>query len=331
MAPWRAGVLSIHGDPPKMGLQDSDLLDRSVDYVKDSPMPIMQVSDIEIYYETFGNPDHEALLLVNGLGTQAVGYEVEFCEALSSIGLHVIRFDNRDVGLSTHIDADPPDVFEALAAVMAGGDVNAAYTLSDLAADAAGLLDGLGIGSAHVLGSSMGGMIVQTMAIETPSKVRTVTSVMSTTGEREYGMPDPECLQGLAAIMVPAETREERIESGIALQKLIGTPGTWDPERVRARVAEQVDRSFDPDGTARQMTAILASGSRAEGLAEVDLPMMVLHGDADRLVDISGGRRTAELVRDAEFRLMEGMGHDLPPEYWQRIGDAVAAVTGKER
>lgn len=312
-------------------MQNSDLLDRPVDYVKDSPMPIMQANDIEIYFETFGNPDHEALLLVNGLGTQAIGYEVEFCESLSSMGFHVIRFDNRDVGLSTHIDAEPTDVLQAFGAAMAGEEVLAPYTLSDLAADAVGLLEGLGIESAHILGSSMGGMIVQTMAIEAPSRVRTVTSVMSTTGEREYGTPDPDCLQGLAAIMVPAETREERIESGIALQKLIGTPGAWDPDRVRARVAEQVDRSFDPDGTARQMTAILASGSRADGLAEVDLPMMVLHGDADRLVNISGGRRTAELVKEAEFRLMKGMGHDLPPGYWQRIGDAVVAVTGKGR
>lgn len=294
-------------------------------------MPTVQANEIEIYYETFGDPDDETLLLVNGLGTQAIGYETEFCDALSSTGLHVIRFDNRDVGLSTHIDADAPDVFEAFGAALAGEQVQAPYTLSDLAADAVALLDGLGIDSAHVLGSSMGGMIVQTMAIEAPSKVRTVTSVMSTTGEPEYGMPDPECLQGLAAIMVPAESREERIASGIALQKLIGTPGAWDPDRVRDRVAEQVDRSFDAEGTARQMTAILASGSRAEGLAEVDLPMMVLHGDADRLVDISGGRRTAELVRDAEFRLMEGMGHDLPPGYWQRVSEAVVAVTGRGR
>lgn len=294
-------------------------------------MPTMRANDIEIYYESFGDPAHETILLVNGLGTQAIGHEVEFCEGLVSRDLHVIRFDNRDVGLSTHLDGEVPDVFEAFAAVAAGGEVHAPYTLSDVAADAVGLLDGLGIESAHIFGSSMGGMIVQTMAIESPSKVRSVTSIMSTTGEPEYGMPDPDCLHGLAAIMVPAETPEERITSGIALQQLIGTPGAWDADHVRERVTEQVTRSYDPEGTARQMTAILASGSRAEGLAELDVPMMVLHGDADRLVNITGGRRTAELVKDAEFRLMEGMGHDLPPGYWERVTDAVATVTKRGR
>lgn len=294
-------------------------------------MPTLQANDIQIYYETFGDPADDALLLVNGLGTQAIGHEPEFCEGLAAQGLHVIRFDNRDVGLSTHLDTEVPNVMEAFAAVVAGGEIHAPYTLSDLAADAVGLLDGLGIDGAHIFGSSMGGMVVQTMAIEHPAKVRSVTSVMSTTGEREFGMPDPECLHGLAEIMVPAETREERIASGIALQELIGTPDAWDEQRVRTRVAAQVDRNYDPEGTARQMTAILASGSRAEGLRQLEVPMMVLHGDADRLVDISGGRRTAELTPGAEFRLMEGMGHDLPPAYWDRATDAVATVIGRAR
>lgn len=292
-------------------------------------MPAAQVDEIEIYYETFGKPDDETLLLVNGLGTQAIGYEVEFCEDLAATGLHVVRFDNRDVGLSTHLDSEVPDIMEAFAAVVAGGEIHAPYTLSDLAADAAGLLEGLGVDSAHVLGTSMGGMIVQTMAIEHPNRVTSMVSVMSTTGELEYGMPDPDCLSSLATIMAPAETREERIASGIALQGLIGTPGAWEPDAVAERVSDQVDRSYDPQGTARQMMAILASGSRAEGLAALDVPTMVLHGDADRLVNISGGRRTAELVPGAEFRVMPGMGHDLPPSYWERTRDAVADLIGK--
>lgn len=292
-------------------------------------MPTAQLKEIEIYYESFGDPSDETLLLVNGLGTQAIGYEVEFCEDLASSGLHVIRFDNRDVGLSTHLDSEVPDVMEAFGAVVAGGEVHAPYTLSDLAADAAGLLDRLEVGSAHVFGTSMGGMIVQTMAIEHPDRVASMVSVMSTTGELEYGMPDPDCLSGLATIMAPAETREQRIASGVALQGLIGTPGAWEREAVAARVAEQVDRSYDPQGTARQMMAILASGSRAEGLAALDVPTVVLHGDADRLVNISGGRRTAELVPAAEFRVMSGMGHDLPPSYWGRAREAVVELTGK--
>ncbi|MEZ5238555.1 MAG: alpha/beta hydrolase [Microthrixaceae bacterium] len=286
-------------------------------------MPTTRANDIQIYFETFGDPADETVLLVSGLGTQATGYEEDFCQGLADRGFHVVRFDNRDVGLSSHLDAEVPDMLAAFATATSGGAVEAPYTLSDMAADAVGLLDSLEVGRAHVYGSSMGGMIVQTLSIEHPDRVRSVTSVMSTTGEPEYGMPDPECLAGLATIMVPAETRAERIDSGIRLQELIGTPGGWDPDQVRRRVAEGIDRCYDPDGTARQMMAILASGDRAEGLSSLEAVTIVLHGDADRLVNISGGRRTAELVADSEFRVMEGMGHDLPPAYWDR---AMAAV-----
>lgn len=290
-------------------------------------MPTTEANGIEVFHETFGDPTDPTLLLVNGLGTQAIAQEPEYCEALAALGLQVIRYDNRDVGLSTHIDSPVGDVFEAFATVMAGGEVHAPYTLSDMAADGIGLLDALGIESAHILGSSMGGMIVQTMAIEHPERVLSLTSIMSTTGEPEYGMPEPDCLVGLSSTMVPAENRSERIEAGVHLQKIIGSPGEWDEGRVRQRVTAAVDRSYDPDGVARQMTAILASGSRAEGLAKLAVPTMVLHGDADPLVNISGGERTTELVPDAELRVMPGMGHDLPPAYWDRTVDAVKAVS----
>ncbi|MEZ5347946.1 MAG: alpha/beta hydrolase [Microthrixaceae bacterium] len=241
----------------------------------------------------------------------------------------MIRYDNRDVGLSTHVDSDVGDVMESFATALGGGEVDAPYTLSDMAADGIGLLDSLDIGAAHILGSSMGGMIVQTMAIEHPGRVLSLTSVMSTTGEPEYGTPDPECLAGLATLMVPAGDRAQRIEAGVQLQKLIGTKGVWDEGWTRQRVAAAVDRAYDPDGVARQMTAILASGSRAEGLSELSLPTVVLHGDADPLVNISGGERTAELVPGAELRVMPGMGHDLPPAYWDRLVAAVADLSQK--
>jgi pimeloyl-ACP methyl ester carboxylesterase len=288
-------------------------------------VPTTKANGIDIYHESFGDPADPTLLLVNGLGTQAIGYEPEYCRALVELGLHVIRYDNRDVGLSTHIDAAAGDLMEAFGTAVAGGEVPAPYTLSDMAADGMCLLAELGIEAAHVAGSSMGGMIVQTMAIEHPDRVLSMTSVMSTTGEVDYGMPDPDCLAGLATIMAPAETRAERIESGVELQRLIGTPTEWDEQRTTERVSQQVDRAYDPDGTSRQMLAVLASGSRSDGLAALDLPTMVLHGDADRLVAISGGERTAELVPGAEFRVMEGMGHDLPPAYWDRAVDAIGA------
>ncbi len=288
----------------------------------------MMANDVEIWFEQFGDPQDPTLLLVNGLGAQAIGYEAEYCAAVAEIGLHVIRYDNRDVGLSTHIDVEVGDVMEAFATAVAGGEVDSPYTLSDMAADGMALLAGLGIERAHVAGSSMGGMIVQTMAIDHPERVLSLTSVMSTTGEPEYGVPDPDCIAGLAGIMVAAETRDERISSGVELQRLIGTTTEFEYARVEAKVADQVDRSYDPEGTTRQMMAVLASGSRAESLRKVQVPTMVLHGDADRLVTISGGHRTAELVEGAEFRQMDGMGHDLPPTYWGRAIDALRSVTG---
>lgn len=291
-------------------------------------MPTIRANEIEIWFEQFGDPQDPTLLLVNGLGAQAIGNESEYCSALAAAGLHVLRYDNRDVGLSTHIDAEVGDVMEAFATAISGGDVDSPYTLSDMAADGMALLTGLGIERAHVSGSSMGGMIAQTMAIDHPERVLSLTSVMSTTGEAEYGIPDPDCIAGLAGMMVPAETREDRIRSGVELQRLIGTPSEFDEPATEAKVADQVDRSYDPEGTSRQMMAVLASGSRADGLRGVDAPTMVLHGDADRLVTISGGHRTAELVDGAEFRQMDAMGHDLPPAYWGRAIDAISAVTG---
>jgi pimeloyl-ACP methyl ester carboxylesterase len=291
-------------------------------------MPTVEANGIEIFYERFGDPTDPALLMVCGLGMQSVGFEDELVETFAARGLQVIRYDNRDVGLSSWFDGAVDDVDAAIMTALVGGEVDAPYTLSDMAADGISLLDALGIGSAHVIGASMGGMIVQTMAIEHPERVRSMTSVMSTTGESEYGTPDPECLSALASVMAPAETREERVAAGVELQELIGTPSAWDPRRLRGRVELLVDRAYNPAGVARQLLAILASGHRGDDLPRVTAATMVLHGDADRLVDLSGGRRTAELVPGAELRVMEGMGHDLPPAYWDRAVQAVDDIVG---
>jgi len=267
-------------------------------------MTIVGANGIDIWYDEFGEPDAPVLLLVSGLGAHGTGYRPGFCEAFADRGLRVIRFDNRDVGLSTHRE-------------------DWAYTLSDMAADAIGLLDALGIEAAHVWGASMGGMISQTMAIEHPDRLLTLTSVMSTTGEPGVGAPDPAILTELLALSAPAATLDDAIEAGVALSRLIGSPGDlFDEAEHRARTAEAVHRAYDPAGTTRQLTAIVGSGSRAEGLAALDLPTLVVHGDRDPLVNISGGRRTAELVAGARLVEIEGMGHDMPPALWPRYVEA---------
>jgi pimeloyl-ACP methyl ester carboxylesterase len=282
-------------------------------------MPTTSVNGIELYFDSFGHTRQPTVLLVSGLGAQCVAYDDEFCEGIVEQGYRVVRFDNRDAGLSTHFDDVAADPLMALAAMGAGGTVDAPYTLDDLAVDVVGLLDSIDVGSAHLVGSSMGGMIAQTVAIRFPGRVSTLTSIMSTTGEPDVGLPDPECLGSLLSIMAPAQSRAERIENAVTLARVIGTPDAFDEVRARERSARFVDRAYDPAGTARQLVAVFASGSRAEGLAALDVPTLVLHGDRDPLVHISGGHRTAELVPGSQFRLLESMGHDLPPRYWPLI------------
>jgi pimeloyl-ACP methyl ester carboxylesterase len=290
-------------------------------------MPTTSANGIEIWFDTFGDDSDPALLLVPGLGAQAIGFDDEFCERIAARGHRVIRYDNRDVGLSTHLDAPPADVLGAVTAALAGEPVAAAYTLSDMAADGMALLDALDVDRAHVVGTSMGGMIAQAMAIEHPDRLLSLTSVFSTTGEQGIGQPKPEVLGALLGIMGPVADRAARIEQGVQLARLIGTGWCFDEPRARARSERFVDRDDDPEGTGRQMVAILASGSRADALTAVAVPTVVLHGDADPLVDVSGGRRTAELVPGAQLVVLDRMGHDLPPAYWDRLVDGIASAT----
>jgi pimeloyl-ACP methyl ester carboxylesterase len=253
--------------------------------------------DVEIYYEQFGERDAPTLLLVNGLGSQCLNYAVEWCELFCDEGFRVVRFDNRDVGLSSKLD----------------GSV---YDLADMALDAVAVLDAIGVERAHVMGCSMGGMIVQRLALDHPERVLSMTSVMSRTGEPGYGESSQEALAFLLA--PPATSRDDYIDRQVAAHHVYGSKPEWlDDAVIRARAADAYDRCFYPDGVGRQMRAVTRDGSRAAQLAEMDLPVLVLHGSRDTLIDPSGGRRTAALIPGARYVEIEGMGHDYPPPVWE--------------
>ncbi len=245
-----------------------------------------------------------------GIAAQSIHWPAAFCKAIVSRGLQVVLFDNRDSGLSTHLsDAPPPN----LPAALAGDLASATYTLSDMAADAVGLLDALGIAKAHVVGASMGGAIGQTMAIEHPGRVLSLTSMMSSTGNRTVGQPSPEALREVFG-GPPAVTREEVVQQALRVRRAVGSPGyACDEAEIAAVAGRAFDRSHDPMGVARQAVATVASGDRTERLRSLALPTLVIHGLADRLCEPSGGRATAEAIPGAELVLIEGMAHDIPP------------------
>ncbi len=280
-------------------------------------------SGIELEYDTFGSPDDPTLLLVMGFTAQMTAWEDGFCKLLADGGLQVVRFDNRDCGLSTKLDGVAVDPMAVMGAAMTGGELPPVpYTLSDMAADAVGLLDHLGVDRAHVLGASMGGMIVQTMAIEHPQRVRSLTSVMSTIGDPEHGKATPEAMTALLA--PPPTTREDYIESS-SRWLIWESRKHQDPERTRRRAAAAYDRSFYPEGATRQLAAIFASGDRTERLASVAAPTLVIHGRDDTLISPSGGERTAALIPGAHLLLVADMGHDVPEPLWPFVTGAVLA------
>lgn len=283
---------------------------------------------VQLEYDTFGDPADPAILLVMGFGAQMTAWDEGFCRQLAGHGYHVIRFDNRDSGLSTKTDGEAPNLLAVLAQVQAGEavSVDVPYTLSDMAADGLAVLDALGVEAAHVVGASMGGMIVQQMAIEHPGRVRSLTSIMSTTGDPEVGRGKPEAM---AALMAPPPTeREAAIERGVALWRVISGP-LFDEEEARDRSARAYDRSFYPQGAAFQMAAIAKTGDRTAGLRELSVPTLVIHGRADPLIGLSGAEATAEAIPGAELLVIDDMGHDLPRPRWPDITGAIAALAAR--
>jgi pimeloyl-ACP methyl ester carboxylesterase len=259
-------------------------------------MPTAHNGNVEIYYERFGDPGLPTLLLVNGLGSQCINYDAEWCEMFSREGYSVVRFDNRDVGLSSKLDG-------------------VHYALTDMCDDAIAVLHAVGASRAHVMGCSMGGMIVQRLAIDHPERLYSVTSVMSRTGEPGYGESREDALAFL--MTPPPSERAAYAERQVEARHVYGSKPEWlDDDDIRRRAAAAYDRCFCPAGIGRQMAAVGRDGSRAEGLAQLQMPTLVIHGSRDTLIDPSGGRRTAELIPGARYIEIEGMGHDYPRAVW---------------
>jgi pimeloyl-ACP methyl ester carboxylesterase len=293
-------------------------------------MPNVTANGIQIEYDTFGDSSSAPLLLIIGLGAQMIDWDEDLCEQLAGKGLYVIRFDNRDVGLSTKFEeAGIPDIMAAFGASMQGEAIEAPYTLDDMADDAVGLLDALGIEKAHFCGMSMGGMIAQTSAIRHPSRVSSLISIYSTTGNPELPQPKPEAME---VLITPApEEREAYIEHLVKGFRTIAGPGfPLDEEWIRKLAGRRYDRAFYPQGMVRQLVGVLAHGNRKPALASLQIPTLVIHGSDDPLVPVECGKDTAEAIPGAELIIIEGMGHDLPHEgAWYQIIDAIVAHTGK--
>ena len=283
-------------------------------------------NEVELCYQTFGDPDDEPLLLVMGLSGPMTWWDQVFCEQLAGAGFHVVRYDNRDTGKSSRIKS--PVRRDQLVRAFATGKAKVPYTMSDLAGDAVALLDHLGLESAHFVGVSMGGMIAQTVAVEHPTRVRSLSSISSTTGRRTVGWQHPSLLPRLIA---PRKAgRDAYVESSLAMWSLIGSVAyPADPEALRARATETFDRGVSASGVVRQMLAILTQGDRTPRLRSLRVPALVIHGTADKMVHVSGGRSTAAAIPGAELVLIDGMGHDLPADLFPTFVDAIARTAAR--
>jgi len=284
-----------------------------------------RVGDLDICYETFGEPEHPAILLIMGLGTQMVAWHEEFCRELAGRGYFVIRHDNRDIGHSSRLeDAPVPTTMQLLRRDRSG----APYTLADMAADSVGVLDHLGIEKAHIVGASMGGMIAQTVAIRYPQRTLSLVSIMSNTGSRWTGQP---ALPMYILLLKPApRDREAFIQHGVDMFTKIGGSGYEpDVEDLRTIATTSYDRGHDPRGSQRQLWAIIADRDRSPQLAKLRVPATVIHGADDKLVRPSGGRATAKAIPGAKLVEIPGMGHGLPRGAWPTILDAIAETANR--
>src|SRR3954447_3618967 len=276
--------------------------------------------DVELCYETFGEPGRPAVLLIMGLGTQMLGWHPDFCTALADRGFFVVRYDNRDVGRSTKFASAPPPTPREL---LLRKIERPAYTLADMADDGVRLLDALGVEAAHVVGASMGGMIAQTLAARHPDRVLSLVSIMSTTGNRWKGQPALRVFPFL--LRKPATDPQARLDRVLKLFRLVGSPGfERDENELREMLAMSLERGDDPAGMARQLGAIVASGDRTADVRRISAPTLVIHGRKDKMIRLSGGRATARAIPGARLMFVDGMGHDLPRGAWPQILDGIA-------
>ena len=293
-------------------------------------MPNVTANGIQIEYDTFGDPSASPLLLIIGLGGQLIEWHEDFCTGLAEKGHYVIRFDNRDTGLSRKFEeAGIPDIIKAVEASMRGEPIAPPYTLADMADDAVGLLDALGIQKAHICGMSMGGMIAQIITTRHPQRVLSLISIYSTTGNPELPPPEPDAMEVL--LEKPPIERKAYIEYLVRTFRVIAGRGFAFDEQFHRQVAEKAfDRAFYPQGSARQLMAIMAQGNRKPELAAVSVPTLVIHGSDDPLVSVECGKDTAAAIPGAELLIIDGMGHDLPPGgAWPQILEAIAAHAKK--
>ena len=283
------------------------------------------VGDIAIAYNTLGEATDPPVVLISGLGAQLIAWDDDFCQQLVDRGLFVIRFDNRDVGLSSHL-ADRPTSDPS--AETAGVAPAASNTLAEMAADTAGLIDNLGLGSAHVVGISLGGMIAQILAIEHPERVRSLTSIMSTTGNDQVGRPT-DAARALF-LLPPVSTPEGAMDRAVLFNRTGGSPAyPTDETELRDRAACAFDRAFNPQGIARQLAAAMTTPDRTEDLRRLDLPTLVIHGADDPVIDVSGGQATAAAIPAAKLVVIDGMGHDLPRPLWPTVAERIATLVAR--
>jgi pimeloyl-ACP methyl ester carboxylesterase len=286
-------------------------------------MPTAHVGDVRLAYETFGDPSAPPVLLIMGLGSQMLAWRGGFCRHIAGQGFRVIRFDNRDIGLSSRVAAGTTNAAWTLTRRRLGKPVAPPYTLMDMANDTIGLMDALGLPSAHLVGASMGGMIAQLCAIHHRARVRTLTSMMSSTGDRDLPKPDWKTRYGFMRSM--PDVPEAQVERLVSLRRLVGSRHFFDEEEIRAYFAKVVARSADRSGVPRQALALLLAGSRRRALSRLTVPTLVLHGMDDPLLPPAHGIRTAETIPNAELQLIPRLGHDLPRPMWADLASRVVA------
>jgi pimeloyl-ACP methyl ester carboxylesterase len=289
-------------------------------------MPLQRANGIDIFYDEIGDANAPALLLIMGLGTQMIGWPDAFCGRLADRGFRVVRFDNRDIGLSTKFEnAAKVDIGAAMMRAFSGLPIEAAYNLDDMAKDAIGVLDALKIAKAHIVGASMGGMIAQIIAAKHPARTRSLVSMMSTSGDPKLPQATPAAAAALSTPRPSQGDREASIQFGMSAFRAIGSPGYPTPEpELRGKIERSFDRSYYPAGVARQMLAVLASGSRVDLLPTIKLPTLVLHGASDPLVPVEAGKDTARLIPGATLKIITGWGHDLPTALIPTLVEAIA-------